>query len=729
MYVLYLKLSGHFAVDFDTSLAILSIESDFTELYTTMSVPHIRPSIQAGFAKDYALGVGFSELSRDLHSQNNRPNIRTDWTSWNSLLSALLGQDVTSVLYCWQSELNSSTTDEITLMLNDLHSAIQEGITSLKLILSTHDRRHEQHTDALLSVCLIETLQEAITSFCSTYRIVSSYAFSGWHSFELKSLETQMVSCGWCPNHVEMCRKVFGLAALIFSSTLSRPFQRTHPDCSKLQCVAYKVDERRVTKHRFEGCCCSFAGSNEGHLCRLITLGAIPLVRIDWAHTTGPEVTIVPFDGEKSFVAVSHVWSHGLANASCNALPKCQLDRICTYVNSIEGSPSYVWIDTLCVPRQPFALRRAAIQGIRRVYEEASSVLVLDEELMACQLRRLSLEAKLMLINLSGWMRRLWTLHEHMRARILHFQFADGTCSDQELLEQHAKNVALQRKLQIPSHNVLASRAISLLSNASALKTETNELMRMTRMWYLLRWRHLSWAEDETILMANMLGVPPENVNLLLKMPKKKRMQRFLNLFHEFPAELVFLQVPKIKTRGQGWAPASWLHCMEHLSEQSTLKADAGSMSVRTKDGLLVRCPWLELETSDTAIFGCGREIHLTVANLGTACAVRGYRCHRYLTRRRNKQRQRLAICLEKCYGMGKGPPDDIRGALVVRETGALSSMPVRARLLRNVVVHFRRERRNQQQTSIESTTEQDSESVDLVEAIYMHESEQWCIG
>ena len=611
-------------------------------------------------------------------------------------------------------------------MLDNLQSAIQEGIFLTKLMLSADSIPKGHQTDALLSVCLIETLQEVITSLCSTHKIASSYIFSGWHSLELRHLEHQMAASGWCPNHVQMCRKVFGLATLIFSSTISRPFQRTHPECSKLQCVAYKVEERSVTKHRFEGCCCHFAGSPEEDLRGLVALGAIPLVRIDWVHRVGPVVNIVPFDGKTSFVAVSHVWSHGLANASSNTLPKCQLDRIFTYVSRLEGSPSYVWIDTLCVPRQPFALRRTAIQGIRQVYEQASSVLVMDEELVACQLRRLNLETKLMLINLSGWMRRLWTLHEHMRARVLHFQFADGTCSDQELLRQYAESVDKQRGQQIPSHNAVASRAIALLFNASALKTETNGLMRMTRMWYLLRWRHLSWAEDETILMANMLGVPTENVNTLLRMPKKKRMQGFLDLFVEFPAELVFLQVPKIKTKGQGWAPTSWLHCMEHLSEQSTVKADRGSMSVRTKDGLLMRCSWLELETTDTTVFGCGRESHLSVGNLNAACAVRGFQCHRYLTRRRYRQRQRLAICLEKCYGMEKEVHGDIRGALVARERGVQSTEPYKARFVRNVVVRFHHGRRKQQ---LKSFGLRGSDYLDLVGATYRHFSEQWCIG
>lgn len=692
-------------------------------------MPLVHYGRQRNYFEDHGFDATISQLPHGSQLQQRHPSVRKDWASWNALLSALSGQDVTHVLRCWQKELNSLSTDDASHLINDLQSAVQGGIDSSRLMLSADGTSPEDRTSVLLSVFLIEILQQVVTSLCSTYSIVSPYTFSDWQSLDLKFLETQMVASGWCPNHVQMCRQVFGPSALIFSSTMSRPIRRTHSNCSDLQCVAYNVDDRSVTKHSSPECFCHFAGGPEDDLRQLIARGAIPLVRIDWAHRTELMVTIVPFDEEMTFVAVSHVWSHGLANASTNTLPSCQLDRICTYVTRLEGSPSYVWIDTLCVPRQPFALRRIAIQNIRRVYELASSVLVLDEELAACRLRHLSLEAKLMMINLSGWMRRLWTLHEHLRARILHFQFADGTCSDQELLEQYTKDVATQRAQQIPYHNAVASRAIALLFNASALKTETNGLIKMTRMWYLLRWRHLSWAEDETILMANMLGVPPKDVNALLKMPKNQRMQRFLHLFVEFPAELVFLQVPKIKAKGQGWAPASWLHCMEHLSEQSTVKADYGSMSLRTQDGLLVRCSWLELQTNDAAVFDCGREGCLQVKNLDAACAVRGYRSHRYLLRRRHKQQQRLAICLEKCYKVDGGLTDDIRGALVVRESGLHRSKPIKARFVRNVIVRFQHERRKQKHGSLGGMMARGSESLDLVEATYMHTPEQWCIG
>ena len=268
-----------------------------------MAMPHLRPSIQGYSAKERTFDISSAEIPHGSQVRRMQPSVRTDWASWESLLSALTGRDIAHVLRCWQKELNSSAADGIVPMLDNLQSAIQEGIFLTKLMLSADSIPKGHQTDALLSVCLIETLQEVITSLCSTHKIASSYIFSGWHSLELRHLEHQMAASGWCPNHVQMCRKVFGLATLIFSSTISRPFQRTHPECSKLQCVAYKVEERSVTKYRFEGCCCHFAGSPEEDLRGLVALGAIPLVRIDWAHRVGPVVNIVPFDGKTSFVA------------------------------------------------------------------------------------------------------------------------------------------------------------------------------------------------------------------------------------------------------------------------------------------------------------------------------------------------------------------------------------------------------------------------------------------
>jgi hypothetical protein len=191
----------------------------------------VHPSTQGNSANDHSFDNADPKLSHGLQVGRKHTNARTDWASWESLRSALSGQDVTQVLRRWQSELNRSAADEIAPMVNELQSAIQEGISSLKLTARADSILDKHQSDVLLSICLIETLQEVATSFCSTYGIVSTYVFSGWHSIELESLETQMIASGWCPNHVHMCRKVFGLATLIFSSTISRPFQRTHPNC------------------------------------------------------------------------------------------------------------------------------------------------------------------------------------------------------------------------------------------------------------------------------------------------------------------------------------------------------------------------------------------------------------------------------------------------------------------------------------------------------------------
>lgn len=53
---------------------------------------------------------------------------------------------------------------------------------------------------------------------------------------------------------------------------------------------------------------------------------------------------------EQPYVAISHVWSHGLGNAKENSLPWCQVlklfDVVRRYVNPSFG----LWVDTLTVP-------------------------------------------------------------------------------------------------------------------------------------------------------------------------------------------------------------------------------------------------------------------------------------------------------------------------------------------------------------------------------------------
>jgi hypothetical protein len=128
-------------------------------------------------------------------------------------------------------------------------------------------------------------------------------------------------------------------------------------------------------------------------------------VRLD----TSPELClqIVEKDVGMVFIALSQVWSHGLGNALSNSLLVCQLHRLLSMVRTLAEPPHFFWIDTRCVPRKPKSLRRVGISHIKRIYMEATKVLVLDEELVASRWKNRSTGETLMRINLSEWMRRL----------------------------------------------------------------------------------------------------------------------------------------------------------------------------------------------------------------------------------------------------------------------------------------------------------------------------------
>jgi hypothetical protein len=90
----------------------------------------------------------------------------------------------------------------------------------------------------------------------------------------------------------------------------------------------------------------------------MIERGEVPLFRIHakgkdpYNWTGGIELETVE---SSSYVAISHVWAHGLGNEKQNALAECQLMRIkgilvtFTQAEGLSTEPA-IWIDTMCIP-------------------------------------------------------------------------------------------------------------------------------------------------------------------------------------------------------------------------------------------------------------------------------------------------------------------------------------------------------------------------------------------
>ena len=121
-----------------------------------------------------------------------------------------------------------------------------------------------------------------------------------------------------------------------------------------------------------------------------------------------PEFVDIVDCTKEPFIAISHVWSHGLGNPTMNELPLCQVRFLCELGKRLGGEDAVLWIDTLSVPIDPEA-KRVAIFKLRRVYSEASKVLVIDKDLM--QVGSDQTEQIMQFLS-SEWQRRLWTLQE-----------------------------------------------------------------------------------------------------------------------------------------------------------------------------------------------------------------------------------------------------------------------------------------------------------------------------
>lgn len=128
--------------------------------------------------------------------------------------------------------------------------------------------------------------------------------------------------------------------------------------------------------------------------------GHVPVVHVDNGARFLRASKGVPY------VAISHVWSDGCGNPKANTLPSCQISRISNLVNNIYASSTEslpFWMDTLCCPvnTEPFQARSAAINMMKRTYEEAAVVLVLDEYLESQSVSTLPGEEILMMIHCS----------------------------------------------------------------------------------------------------------------------------------------------------------------------------------------------------------------------------------------------------------------------------------------------------------------------------------------
>jgi hypothetical protein len=185
-----------------------------------------------------------------------------------------------------------------------------------------------------------------------------------------------------------------------------------------------------VHPEHVEGCkedTCSWLEIQEQDLISVLDRGGNPCLVL----TEDEKNCIITDTEHQEYIAISHVWSHGLGNPVRNALPWCQVRKLFELIRTCGNELVALWIDTLTVPIQP-EYKRKAIAQLRKVYRNAEAVLVLDRYLE--KVGPDCLERTFQILG-SEWMTRLWTLQEGRLARKLIFRFENASLSLSCILE------------------------------------------------------------------------------------------------------------------------------------------------------------------------------------------------------------------------------------------------------------------------------------------------------
>jgi hypothetical protein len=339
-----------------------------------------------------------------------------------------------------------------------------------------------------------------------------------------------------------------------------------------------------------------------------------------------------------TYMTFSHVWAHGLGSTSETGLPLCQIKRLAGLASNLDALGAF-WIDSLCVPKAK-DLRALAIRSMADTYRKAKAVLVLDRLILDGRSTD-DRKENLLRIQLSSWMRRLWTLQEAILSSKVFFQFSDNAV----LLDDIAPS--FMEQIIDP---VLAGFGLPM----STLRSKPGDgQFNITDVLRASHWRSTSKKEDESIAIGSLCNV---DTGALVNASPKERMKAFYLMTRILPRDIIFLALPKLQDEGFRWAPATFLTA----STQSIARHDVDAI-----------CS----ETGLTAAYYALRFDTLTIEEQERVLLISSTKGDRYLI-----SLERPKSGAYRCNGllMSKLPEFGVinEGVVVLCESGAAISSP-----------------------------------------------------
>ncbi|THV04456.1 hypothetical protein K435DRAFT_850919 [Dendrothele bispora CBS 962.96] len=387
---------------------------------------------------------------------------------------------------------------------------------------------------------------------------------SRWDELKEYSNE-ELLDNGWCKSECKLLEQMDG--SCNFFATRFKRWRMDHRRCGDFTCLADQIDEDHYkTIHVESGCQCTSIIVNPEELRNILKKGEVPVVDI----TDEDELVV---NRDRPYIAISHVWSHGLGNPQENSLPLCQIRRLRQNLSRLqvvgESRPA-VWIDTLCIPvaKHFREYRKRAIELMGRTYDRAEVVLVLDRELQRVDARKIPTLQLDILKAFVGWTRRLWTLQEAALARKVYIETVSGlepfwanpkdgseTLLPQMCFREGFKGLILDR---IPPLTVLRQETkvdkLELGGGFSIVTTRT----ALQSLCFAVKHRSTSKMEDEAIILAITLGMDVKNLVALHDVDE--RIAQFFEMMRDVPCDIIFGDCERVRFAPYRWAPRSLLN-------------------------------------------------------------------------------------------------------------------------------------------------------------------------
>ena len=402
-------------------------------------------------------------------------------------------------------------------------------------------------------------------------------------------LQDRLHKLGWCPNESSMLFKELDATGLYLASLLKRPFSRRlqHQKCSEEACSALQTSETDYETAHAETCAdnttCPPVMIDQEKLSSILHSGSFPIIYVPFGpedNNTPIEVKVLDSKSEyMEYVAISHVWAHGMGNPKENSLPRCQilrLNQLCAKLGARRLLQPAFWIDTLCIPvaSEHKDARKLAIRRMADTYRQSRRVLVVDADLQQCskQCRRTELATRVLC---SGWMRRLWTLQEALIAE----KTSNASKLDIQFLEGPLEFNAIAGK----SVRSLYQTEAALKSVFSAFPQFSSRDRSFAFLTRALKYRTTSKREDEAVCLGPLLGLDPDDISAILgEDSAEARMKKLYILMGEIPAAVLFNSAKKLKN-DLSWAPASLLGLRKDidLSNRSVAKCDVDGLHIQ----------------------------------------------------------------------------------------------------------------------------------------------------